>query len=57
MGGVVDIWKTQATTNLGAEVSRLKQHAYVEQLILAGGSLLRSGQTHVGKPKIGERAQ
>jgi hypothetical protein len=24
---------------------------------LAGGSLLRSGQTHVGKPKIGERAQ
>jgi hypothetical protein len=24
---------------------------------LAGGSLLRSGQTHVGEPKIGEHAQ
>jgi hypothetical protein len=28
-----------------------------KRLTLAGGSLLRSGQTQVGKPKIGEHAQ
>jgi hypothetical protein len=29
----------------------------VARQILAGGSLLRSGQTQVGEPKIGEHAQ
>jgi hypothetical protein len=34
-----------------------RKQVYVRRQILAGGSLLRSGQTQVGEPKIGEHAQ
>jgi hypothetical protein len=30
---------------------------YVGRQILTGGSMLRSGQTQIGEPKIGEHAQ
>jgi hypothetical protein len=32
-------------------------HLQFGRQILAGGSLLRGGQTQVGEPKIGEHAQ
>jgi hypothetical protein len=39
------------------QVSGLLQKDTFGRQILAGGSLLRSGQTQVGEPKIGEHAQ
>jgi hypothetical protein len=37
--------------------SEYETKVQVERQILAGESLLRSGQTQVGKPKVGEHAQ
>jgi hypothetical protein len=47
----------QLTIGLVWFVNRIHWTCLSGRQILAGGSLLRSGQTQVGEPKFGEHAQ